>query len=279
MRIGFIGLGLMGRPMARRIIEAGFETTLWARRPSTVEQFADTTAKVAASPAELAAASDLVCVCVVADADVEEVVAGEQGVLSGLAPGGIIAVHSTVHPDTCRRLAEMARPHGVTVIDAPVSGGEPAVAQGRLLVMAGGDESTVDRCRPVFATFSDRIVHLGELGAGQVTKLLNNVLFTAHLGTAAGALALGQALGVDPVRLAEVVVHGSGNSFALGRVHAAGGTLQRIAAHAGPVLAKDVRLVGQLADAAGAPPGILQLAADDALWAMGQTRVGQAGPA
>jgi 3-hydroxyisobutyrate dehydrogenase-like beta-hydroxyacid dehydrogenase len=267
MRVGFIGLGSQGGPMARRIVEAGFETTLWARRPSTVEPYADTAARVAASPAELAAASDLVCLCVVADADVDEVA---TEVLNGLAPGGIIAVHSTVHPDTCRRLAERAAAQGVSVIDAPVSGGGGAAAEGRLLVMSGGDESTVERCRPVFATYSDRIVHLGELGAGQVTKLLNNVLFTAHLGTAAGVLALGRALGVDPVRLAEVVTQGSGNSFALSRVHDAGGTLQRIAAHAGPVLAKDVRLVGQLADAAGALPGILQLAADDALRAMGQ---------
>jgi 3-hydroxyisobutyrate dehydrogenase-like beta-hydroxyacid dehydrogenase len=270
MRVGFIGLGSQGAPMARRIIEAGYDVTLWARRASTVEQFADTPAKVAASPADLAAASDLVGVCVVNDADVEAVVAGEAGVLSGLAPGGVIAVHSTVHPDTCRRLAELAAQQGVSVIDAPVSGGGPAAAQGKLLVMVGGEPSTVERCRPVLASFGDPIVHLGPLGAGQTAKLLNNLLFTAHLGTATSLLALGQALGVEPLRLGEVIGHGSGNSFALSRILAAGGTLDRIAAHAGALLRKDVRLVGELADAAGTPAGAVQASADAALTAMGQ---------
>ena len=129
MHVGFIGLGSQGGPMAGRIIEAGFPTTLWARRPGSLEPFADTAAKVAGSPAELAAASDLVCLCVVGDADVEEVTAGENGVLAGLKPGGVIAVHSTVHPKTCHALAKKAGAQGVSVIDAPVSGGAPAVAR------------------------------------------------------------------------------------------------------------------------------------------------------
>ena len=99
MDVGFIGLGSQGGPMAGRIIEAGFPTTLWARRPASLEPFAGTAATVAGSPAELAAASDLVCLCVVGDTDVEEVVTGENGVLAGLKPGGVIAIHSTVHPD------------------------------------------------------------------------------------------------------------------------------------------------------------------------------------
>ncbi len=108
MRVGFIGLGSQGGPMARRIVEGGYDLTLWARRPATLEPFADTAAKTAQSPAELAAASDLVCLCVVGDDDVREVLAGDNGVLAGLAPGGIVAIHSTVHPDTCRELAESA---------------------------------------------------------------------------------------------------------------------------------------------------------------------------
>ncbi len=110
MRIGFIGLGSQGGPMARRIIEAGYRTTLWARRPETLAAFADTGATVAESPAALAAASDLVCVCVVGDADVVEVADGVAGVLAGLASGGVLAIHSTVHPDTCRELAKKPLP-------------------------------------------------------------------------------------------------------------------------------------------------------------------------
>jgi 3-hydroxyisobutyrate dehydrogenase-like beta-hydroxyacid dehydrogenase len=267
MRVGFIGLGSQGAPIARRIIEAGYDVTLWARRSSTVEQFADTPAKIAASPAELAAASDLVGVCVVDDADVEAVA---NEVLLGLAPGGVIAVHSTVHPDTCRRLAQRAGQQGVAVIDAPVSGGGPAAAAAKLLVMVGGELSTVEHCRPVLASFGDPVVHLGPLGAGQTAKLLNNLLFTANLGTATSLLALGQTLGVEPLRLGEVIGHGSGNSFALSRILAAGGTLDRIAAHAGALLRKDVRLVAELAEAAGAPCGAVQASADAALTAMGQ---------
>jgi 3-hydroxyisobutyrate dehydrogenase len=272
LRIGFIGLGSQGGPMARRIIEAGYPVTLWARRPGTLEPFADTGAKTAESPAELAAASDLVCVCVRADADVEEVVAGPGGVLGGLAEGGVIAVHSTVHPDTCRRLAEQAAAKKARLIDAPVSGGGPAAAAGRLLVMAGGDAETLEFCRPVFASYADPIVHLGPVGAGQVTKLLNNVLFTAHLGTAASLLSLGRSLGVDPLHLANVISHGSGNSFALERVAAAGGTLDGIAAHAGTLLRKDVALAADLAAAADAPTGTVLTAADDALALMNVRR-------
>jgi 3-hydroxyisobutyrate dehydrogenase-like beta-hydroxyacid dehydrogenase len=263
--VGFIGLGSQGAPMARRIVEAGYPVTLWARRPATLEPFADTPAKVADSPADLAASSDLVCICVVSDADVEEVVAGERGVLAGLGAAGVIAVHSTVHPDTCRRLADRAGAQGVRLIDAPVSGGGPAAAEGRLLVMAGGDAETVEYCRPVFATYGDPVVHLGQVGSGQLTKLLNNVLFTAHLATAASALTLGQALGVDPGSLADVMSHGSANSFALARIGDAGGTLDRIAAFAGPLLQKDVRLMAEIAAAAGATPGAVMTAADDAL--------------
>ncbi|MFI1354627.1 NAD(P)-dependent oxidoreductase [Streptomyces sp. NPDC020898] len=271
MRVGFIGLGSQGGPMARRIVDAGFTTTLWARRPAALAPFAGTPARRAVSAAELAGASDLVCVCVGDDADVEEVLVGDQGVLTGLRQGGVIAVHSTVHPDTCRRLADRARLRGVALVDAPVSGGGTAAAEGRLLVMVGGDSGTVAFCRRVFETYGDPVVHMGPLGSGQVTKLLNNALFTANLATAADVLALGRTLDVDPSGLAGVIAHGSGASFALGRVAAAGGTLDRIAAHGGPLLRKDARLLADLAEGAGTPAGATVMrAADDALALMAQ---------
>jgi 3-hydroxyisobutyrate dehydrogenase len=272
LHVGFIGLGIQGTPMARRIIDAGYPVTLCDRRAASLEPFEGTPAKVAASPAELAATSDLVCVCVVSDADVEEVVTGEGGVLAGLSRGGVIAVHSTVHPDTCRRLAERAVAQGAALIDAPVSGGSIAAVEGRLLVMAGGEQDAVDLCRPVFATYADPVVHLGPLGSGQLTKLLNNILFTAHLATAASVLALAQALDLDPLRLADVISHGSGSSFALGRIAPGGGAFDRIASHAGPLLEKDVRLVADLAAAAGVPSGTVLAAAEDALVLMNQRR-------
>jgi 3-hydroxyisobutyrate dehydrogenase-like beta-hydroxyacid dehydrogenase len=272
MHVGFIGLGSQGGPMAGRIIDAGFPTTLWARRPTSLEPFAGTTAEVARSPAELAAASDLVCLCVVGDADVEEVATGENGVLTGLEPGGVIAIHSTVHPKTCHALAKRAAAQGVSVIDAPVSGGAPAVTERRLLVMVGGDADVVERCRPVFESYADPIVHLGDLGSGQTAKLLNNLLFTANLGTAASTLAIGAALGVLPARLSEIISRGSGNSFALNVLGGDTGGLDRLAGMAGALLQKDVRLVADLTDSATVPGGAVLDAADATLSMMKHPR-------
>jgi 3-hydroxyisobutyrate dehydrogenase len=271
LKVGFIGLGSQGGPMARRIVEGGYPTTLWARTPATLEPFADTPAKVAESPAELAAVSDLVCLCVVGDADIEEITGDQHGLLAAMKPGSVIAVHSTVHPHTCRKLAKQAAAQGVSVVDAPVSGGGGAAEQRRLLVMVGGDADVVERCRPVFETYGDPVVHLGELGSGQTTKLLNNLLFTANLGTAATALSLAKALGVSPDRLIEVVSRGSGNSFALNALGGIGG-LERLAGLAGTLLQKDVRLVAELAERAAAHPGAVLDAADATLTLMEHPR-------
>jgi 3-hydroxyisobutyrate dehydrogenase len=272
MHVGFIGLGSQGAPMARRIVHSGYETTLWARRPEARVPFADTAAKFAESAAELGAASDLVCICVGSDADVLDVVTGEDGVLAGMKPGGIIAVHSTVHPDTCRELGETAATRGISVVDAPVSGGGIAATEGRLLVMVGGSDEDFERVRPVFSMYANPVVHLGPLGSGQITKLLNNLLFTANLATAANTLALGQSLGVDPNRLGDVISHGTANSFALSRIVSAGGTLERIAQHAGTLLQKDVGLIADLATTAQAPTGVVLTAADATLELMDHRR-------
>lgn len=270
--VGFIGLGSQGAPMARRIIEAGFPTTLWARRAETLEPFAGTAAAVAASPAEVGAASDLACVCVLDDAGVEEIVSGPDGLLAGMRPGGVIAVHSTVHPDTCARLAERAAERGVSLVDAPVSGGGPAAEQGSLLVMAGGDDESLARCRPVFATYGDPIVHLGPVGAGQRAKLINNLLLAANLGVAESAFALARELGVDPAQLAVVLSRGSGSSFATGMMPRAGFVLAPMGGKAGPLLQKDARIVAELASAGGVKGGTVFDAADAALESMGCAR-------
>src|SRR5262245_41431154 len=159
-RVGFIGVGSQGGPMARRIVEEGFPLTLWARRPVALEPYADTAAVTAATPAELGAASDVVGVCVVADTDVEDVVLRPDGVLAGMEPGGVIAIHATVHPDTCRRLADAAAERGVGLVDAPVSGGGAVAAARKLLVMVGGADDHVARCRPVFETYGNPVIHL-----------------------------------------------------------------------------------------------------------------------
>ena len=276
MRVVFIGLGSQGGPMARAIVDGGYDMTLWARRAESLEPFADTTAKVAGSPAELGAASDLVCLCVVGDADVEEVLGGDTGVLAGMAEGGImrgiIAIHSTVHPDTCQRLAESAAAKGVSLIDAPVSGGAPAVAEKRLLVMVGGDPEIVERCRPVFETYANPVIHLGGLGSGQVAKLLNNLMFTANLANAKTTLELGEALGVNTSSLSDILTRGSASSSALNSIAAMGGSLDVLSQIAGALLHKDVRLVVDIAGKAGASPGAVLDAADAALKLLGHPR-------
>lgn len=249
-RVGFIGLGSQGAPMARRIVEQGFPLTLWARRPESVEPFADTSAAVAATPAELGAASDVVGICVVADADTEDVVLRPDGVLAGMAPGGTIAIHATVHPATCARIAEAAARQGVAVVDAPVSGGGPAAAERRLLVMAGGADADVARCRPVFDTFADPVIHLGPLGSGQLGKLLNNFVFTAQVGVALDTFAFADELGMDRAAVARVLANGSGGSRAAAILAASGFNTAGLRG-AAPLLRKDVEIMRDVARSAG----------------------------
>lgn len=235
--------------MARRIAEESYPLTLWARRPESTEPFSDTSAVVAASPAELGAASDIVCLCVVADADVEDVLLRSDGALSQMAPGGIVVIHATVHPDTCRRLAEEAGKRGVSVVDAPVSGGGAAAAARRLLVMAGGAEADVARCRPVFETYADPVIHLGPLGRGQLAKLLNNFVFTAQVGLALETFALADELGMDRAAVAEVLGKGSGGSRAAGLLAASGFSTAGLR-QARALLRKDVGIMRDVARAA-----------------------------
>jgi 3-hydroxyisobutyrate dehydrogenase-like beta-hydroxyacid dehydrogenase len=232
--------------MARRIIEEGFPTTLWARRRESLDPYDGTGASYAADRCALGAASDVLCLCVIGDGDVDEVLRGDEGALAGMAPGGIVVIHSTVHPDTCVRLqADFTHLH---FVDAPVSGGGHMAAAKALLVMVGGDDEVVERCRPVFDTFANPLVHLGGVGAGQAATLLNNSLFTAHLGLAAISFDIAGSLGVDLDALTQVLAAGSGRSYAGEVIANSGHSLSVMAELAGPLLAKDV---GILADVVG----------------------------
>lgn len=236
---GFIGLGSQGAPMARRMIDAGLDTVLWARRPETLEPYRGTRARFAASIAELAGGVDHVGLCVVTDDDVRQVC---DQLIPALRPGCIVAIHSTVHPDTCRAVETQAAARGVRVIDAPVSGGEPGAQAGTLTVMVGGDPADLAIARPVFETFARLIVHLGPVGTGQHAKLINNTLLAANLGLAHAALEAGATLGVDQAALVELLLASSGRSLAVeirGRMPSPGAfTL------GGRLLAKDLRILG-----------------------------------
>jgi 3-hydroxyisobutyrate dehydrogenase len=260
--VGFIGLGSQGGPMARRIVDAGFPLVLWARRPESLEPFADSIATVAATPAALAEAAEVVCICVTGDDDVDQVILGDTGVLAGLAMGGTLVIHSTVHPQTCVRLSKVVAEKGAALIDAPVSGGGPAAARGRLLVMVGGDESVLERVRPVFETFGDPILHLGNVGAGQTAKLVNNLVFTSQIALALDTFAFVDRLGLDRAAMAQVLGRGSGGSFATSVVSGNAFNVSGLAPVAGPLLQKDFRLMTDVAQSSNVelPDSLLSLA-------------------
>ena len=239
---GFIGLGSQGAGMAERIIGEGVPTTLWARNPSSLTAFQGR-ASVATSPAELGQLSDVVGICVTDDDAVREVALGPTGVLAGMNPGSVLAIHSTIGSATCAEIDEAASGQGVTVIDAPVSGGGAAAAAGTLTVYVGGSTGGVERARPVLDTYGDPVLHMGGLGSGLRTKLINNVLNAAQFGLAHDAMVVGEALGLDPDLLGRALTSGSGKSFALD-IYVGLGSLDAIAGHMGPLLSKDVGLFG-----------------------------------
>jgi len=266
-RVGFIGLGSQGGPMAQQIIDAGYTTTLWARRPETLEPYEGTSAIFAASPADVGAGSDVLCICVVDDAGVDEILRGDDGALATLATGSIVVIHSTVRPSTCIRLQEDYP--SLRILDAPVSGGGHKAAARELLVMVGGDETALDECRPILETFGNPVLHLGPLGAGQEAKLLNNTLFTAQLALAAEVFDVAAERGLDQASVAQILATGSGRSFAADIVGGSGFNLDTMATGAGTLLAKDV---GILAAHTGLTDSPLLNAADAALERMGVPR-------
>jgi 3-hydroxyisobutyrate dehydrogenase len=262
MKVGFIGLGSQGGPMARRIADEGYPLTIWARRPESLEPFAETGAVVAKSPQELGADSDIVGICVVSDSDVEEVLLAPDGVVAGMSPGGVVAIHSTIHPRTCSRLAEAFSKRGIGVIDAPVSGGGIAAAARKLLVMVGGEPEHVERCRPVFESFADPILHLGPLGSGQMAKLLNNLIFTAQITMAVEAFSFADRLEVDRAAFAEVLANGSGGTRAASILAASNFEMAGFRTHALPLLRKDVEIILDVARSNGTstPEAVTRLA-------------------
>ena len=215
MRIGFVGLGKMGSQIARDLVEAGHETTLFDLDPAALEAFAGSGARLAASLAEVAAASEIVGICVVDDQQVRDVVSGAGGLLeSGLEPGSIVMVHSTVHPSTVEELAAQASAAGVDLIDVCVSAGP--MGKGRLdrVAIVGADPDTYRRCAAVLNEVGTPVL-VGRPGTASRVKLLNNLLTTATVGTAEAALRIGEQAGIDRRVLQRVFLSGSAASAPL----------------------------------------------------------------
>ncbi len=213
LKVGFVGLGDQGLPMAVAIAEAGFPLHIWARSPGSLDVLGDTPHTAHATTRELGAACDITGLCVSHDDDVFEVVKG--GLLDGLRRGAVVVNHGTGTPGNARRLTDLCARAGVDVLDAPVSGGRPAGEARTLTTLVGGPEAVLGRCEPVFRSFSAHIVHLGDAGAGQTAKLFNNTLLIMNQASIAEVVAMAGPAGIAPHALVEALKLGSATSSAL----------------------------------------------------------------
>ena len=212
--IGFIGLGLMGRPMCLNLHRAGASLSVFNRTRAVAEQLEQQCLTVCDNPAEVASQANMI-VIMVADTDaVEAVLLGDNGVASGLQPGAIVIDMGTTSASATRRFAEQLRELGAEYIDAPVSGGEIGAIDGQLSIMAGGCEAAIERAQPLFNVLGKKTVHIGEAGSGQVTKAANQVIVGLNIGAVAEALTLAKRAGADLNRVREALLGG----FAASRV-------------------------------------------------------------
>lgn len=204
-KVGLIGLGIMGKPMARNLMEAGYELTVHNRSPQKAEELGKEGAVVAESPAEAARNSDIVITMLPDSPDVREAVTGECGVLAGITEGSLLVDMSTISPVVTEELAGKVREKGASMLDAPVSGGDVAAQQGTLSIMAGGGEEDFERARPLFEVMGGAVNHVGPTGAGQVVKAANQIVVALTIEAVSEALVLGSGAGVTPEKVLDVL--------------------------------------------------------------------------
>jgi 3-hydroxyisobutyrate dehydrogenase-like beta-hydroxyacid dehydrogenase len=270
--VGFLGLGIMGSRMAANLQRNGFAVTAWTRTAGKAQAWADEHegARAAATPADAAAGADLVISMVVDGAQVEAVLLGEHGAATSAAEQTLFIDMSTIAPADARRIGEALNQRGHAFLDAPVTGSSPKAESGTLTIMAGGDEAAFARAQPAFAAMGETIVHVGELGHGQIIKLINNAVSAANAATLAQALVMGAGTGVDLGALIEILGAGSASSTMV--------TLKAepMRQHAYDTLfktdhmLKDVRLCLEEAQAAGVPFPAANAARDALVAAVGR---------
>lgn len=214
-KIGFIGLGIMGKPMAHNLLRAGYELSVYARRPETLESLVTAGAKTFTTVKELAADVDVIITTVGATADVEEVLTSKTGIIQTAKPGTIVIDMSTISATATQRIAKALLKKQIEMLDAPVSGGEQGAISGALSIMVGGKAEVLDQIRPIFEVLGKQVVHVGENGAGQVAKACNQIIIAETIVAVSEALQLAKASGVDASKVREALLGGFASSRVL----------------------------------------------------------------
>lgn len=252
-KIGFIGLGIMGRGMSHNLLKAGFDLTVWNRTASRMDEFVAAGAQAASSPADLASRCDIIITCVSDTPDVEAVILGDDGVIQGVQPGALVVDMSTISPQVTQSIAERLAERKAHMLDAPISGGSEGAARGTLSIMVGGDAEQFQRAMPILEAMGKTITHVGSNGAGQTVKLVNQILVVINALAVSEALLFAQAGGLDLQKTLDAVSQGAAGSWMLSNRGP-----QVIARDWRPgftidLQQKDLGLVMQAADALGTP--------------------------
>lgn len=251
--IGFIGLGIMGRGMARNLLKAGFDVCVWNRTAARMQPLLEAGARAAGSPADVARQAELVITCVSDTPDVEEVVLGENGIIQGARAGSLVVDTSTISPEVTRTIAAALAERGIHMLDAPISGGSEGAERGTLSIMVGGEADQVRRAMPAFEAMGRTITHVGPVGAGQSAKLVNQILVVGTMLAVSEALLFAEAGGLDLEKTLDAVSGGAAGSWMLSnrgpqcirRDWRPGFTID--------LQQKDLRLVLEAADELGVP--------------------------
>ena len=213
--VGFIGLGIMGQGMVRNLLQASFEVCVWNRAASRVDELVAAGASTAGSPSELASRCDIIIVCVSDTPDVQAVILGENGVIHGARSGSLVIDMSTISPRATREISEQLAQRDMHMLDAPISGGSEGAAQGTLSIMVGGESSHVERAMPAFRAMGEKITHVGGIGAGQMVKLVNQILVVGNALAMSEALLFAQAGNLDLEKTLAAVSGGAAGSWML----------------------------------------------------------------
>ena len=256
VRVGIVGVGQMGSPIAAKVSSAGHVVVFHARRAEVAEQVTALGGIDAHSLKGVGEASDVVIVCVYSDDQVVDVCLDADGLIGAMAPGSTLVNHTTGSPTTVAMLAAEASPRGVRVLNAALSGGPADIAKGTLTLLVGGDAGVLEDVTRVLASYADPILHVGKLGDGQRIKLLNNAIFGAKVALTAEVERLAADLGVDPVVALDAISHCSGDSYALRAIISLGSSA-RMQEVAGRFIRKDVAMVNQIAGELGIDLGLL----------------------